>query len=265
MMGATGQETMAEQVSLTIEREGARARLRIEGPKGNVLTTTLVEWMSAELAKLEELRSVRLLTVEASGPHFSFGASIPEHAPGRVERLLPAMHRMIRDLLDAPVPTAAIVQGRCLGGGFELALACDLIFASEDAVLGVPEIALAAFPPAASALLPVRLGYARSSLAILTGEARPAAEWREAGLVTLVTSAAELAAAVERWFDEHLAGRSASGLRHAVTASRLGLRKHVAGVLPDLERLYLNGLMRTADVTEAVSAFLAKRPPTWTD
>ena len=61
------------------------------------------------------------------------------------------------------------------------------------------------------------------------------------------------------------AGGSPSGLRHPVTASRLGLRKHVAKVLPELERLYLNKPMRNADVAEAVSDFLAKHPPAWTD
>ncbi|MDP6372763.1 MAG: enoyl-CoA hydratase/isomerase family protein [Vicinamibacterales bacterium] len=256
---------MAEQVRLTLERNETLARIVLDSPKGNVLTTTMVERVSAELAKLEELRSVRLLTLEGGGPHFSFGASISEHAPGQVERMLPAMHQMIRDLLDVPVPTAAVVQGRCLGGGFELALACDFIFAADDAVIGVPEVALAAFPPAAAALLPPRLGYARATDAILTGATRPAAEWEQAGLVTRVVPRDRLDAEVGAWFDEHLAGRSASGLRHAAAAARFGLRKHVARVLPDLERLYLNELMRTPDVTEAVTAFLAKRPPVWTD
>ena len=256
---------MAEQVSLAIEPQGARARLVIDNPPGNVLTTTVVSMVRAKLATLEELRSLRLLTVEAAGPHFSFGASIHEHAPGQVERMLPEMHRMIHDLLVVPAPTAALVQGRCLGGGFEMALACDFIFAADDAVIGVPEVALAAFPPAAAALLPARVGYARSTSAILTGEARPAEEWRRAGLITAVAPAGELERAVDAWFQKHLGSRSASGLRHAVIAARLGLRRHVMQVLPDLERLYLNELMRTADVAEAVSAFLAKRPPTWTD
>ncbi len=256
---------MGEQVSLAIEPAGLRARLVIDNPKGNVLTASVVGMVRAKLAMLAELHSLRFLTVEAAGSDFSFGASIQEHAPGQVERMLPDMHRMIHDLLAVPVPTAAVVQGRCLGGGFELALACDFIFAADDAMIGVPEVALAAFPPAAAALLPARVGYARSTKAILTGEARPAEEWRDAGLIVLVEPEAELGGAVDRWFEQHLAGRSASGLRHAVVAARLGLRKHVAQVLPDLERLYLNELMRTADVAEAVSAFLAKRQPTWTD
>ena len=65
----------------------------------------------------------------------------------------------------------------CLGGGFELALACDFVFASQDATLGVPEIALGVFPPAATALLPVKIGAARATEALLVGEAWSAARW----------------------------------------------------------------------------------------
>ena len=97
--------------------------------------------------------------------------------------MLPAFHRLIADLLDAPCPTAAIVRGRCLGGGFEVALACDLVFASHDAKLGVPEVSLGVFPPAAAALLPLRVGASRASRAVLTGEALPADWWEQAGLV----------------------------------------------------------------------------------
>ena len=242
-----------------------RARIVLNSPKGNVLTTAVAQAIRAKLASLNDVMSLRLVTVEAAGQDFSFGASIQEHAPDRIERMLPAMNGMIRDLLDLPVPTAAVVKGRCLGAGFELALACDFIFAADDAVLGLPEVRLAAFPPAAAALLPVRLGYARATDAILTGEARSGAEWHAAGLVTKVFALDQIEAEVEAWFDRTLSRLSASGLRHAVTASRLGLRKHGAEVLPDLERLYLNDLMRTVDGIEAVTAFLGKRAPNWTD
>ncbi len=256
---------MAEHVNLTVRRDEMRARIVLNSPKGNVLTTAVAQAIRAKLASLNDVMSLRLVTVEAAGQDFSFGASIQEHAPDRIERMLPAMNGMIRDLLDLPVPTAAVVKGRCLGAGFELALACDFIFTADDAVLGLPEVRLAAFPPAAAALLPVRLGYARATDAILTGEARSGAEWHAAGLVTKVFALDQIEAEVEAWFDRNLSRLSASGLRHAVTASRLGLRRHVAQVLPDLERLYLNELMRTVDVNEAVTAFLGKRAPNWTD
>ena len=256
---------MAELVQTIVNDAGTRVRIILSHPKGNIITTAMALEGRAAIETLVDLHSLRLVTFEGAGGEFSFGASVQEHASGLVERMLPEMHRLIRDILDIPAPTAAVVKGRCIGGGFEVALACDFIFASEDALFGIPEVALAAFPPAASALLPLRVGYARATQAILMGEARPASEWRDAGLVTLVVPEAGLDAAVDAWFEKYFAGRSAAGLRHAVAAARKGLRDKVERVLPDLERLYLNELMRTSDVSEAVTAFIEKRSPQWSD
>jgi len=126
----------------------------------------------------------------------------------------------VRELLAVPAPTGAIVRGLCLGGGFEIALACDVVFAADTARLGVPEIMLGVFPPVAAALLPVKVGAARAALAVLTGEQAPAARWAEAGLLALVTPAADLESAVDRWFETHLGPRSATALRHAAMAAR---------------------------------------------
>ena len=87
--------------------------------------------------------------------------------------MLPETHQLLRDLLAFPAATAALVEGRCLGGGFELLLACDDIIASDDAAFGFPEIRLCAFPPAGAALLPLRVGTSRATRAIVTGEPRP--------------------------------------------------------------------------------------------
>jgi cyclohexa-1,5-dienecarbonyl-CoA hydratase len=240
-------------------------RLEIPPSKGNLITAAAATTLRGSLGSAGSTAGLKLIVVEAKGPDFSFGASVPEHAPGEIERVLPEMHRLIFDLLDAPAPTAAIVRGRCLGGGFELALACDFLFAAEDAVLGLPEIKLGVFPPAGAALLPLRVGASRASRAILTGETRPAAEWHAAGLVTLVAPAARLASEFERWFHTHIRPHSAAALRYAAKAARLTLREEVLRTLPALERLYLDHLMRTADAAEGVAAFTEKRAPRWTN
>jgi cyclohexa-1,5-dienecarbonyl-CoA hydratase len=144
-------------------------------------------------------------------------------------------------------------------------MACDFIFASEDATFGLPEITLGVFPPAAAAILPARVGSARATSAIVTGTSRPASAWRDIGLVEFVSSGATLGADVDHWFNQHLASKSAVALRHAAAAARVGLRAHVRSTLPELERLYLNDLMRTEDAPEGVTAFLEKREPRWKD
>jgi cyclohexa-1,5-dienecarbonyl-CoA hydratase len=252
-------------VFISVSSDQSRAALRLFHAKGNIITAELIGGLGSAIESLSQNPQLKLVTIEGTGDDFSFGASIPEHAPDQIGQVLPRMHQLIEDLLDLPAPTAAIVRGRCLGGGFELALACDFIFASEDAVLGLPEIALGVFPPAAAALLPARAGASRAASAILTGDSRPASEWKDAGIVELVAPARVLESAVDEWFARHLAPRSAAALRHAAAASRMGLMTHVRAVLPQLERLYLEDLMRTHDAAEGIDAFIHKRAPEWRD
>jgi cyclohexa-1,5-dienecarbonyl-CoA hydratase len=255
----------ASPLRLALSRDRARAAFSLFHPKGNIITAGMIGALQQALDPLTHDPHLKLLTIEGEGADFSFGASVPEHAPGTIDRVLPEMHALIYALLDFPAVTAAIVRGRCLGGGFELALACDFIFAEESASFGLPEIGLGVFPPAASALLPPRVGTARATAAIVGGASLPAASWQAAGLVETVVPDGSIAAYIERWFDERLRGRSAAALRHAATAARLSLRQHVHAVLPDLERLYLTELMGTADAAEGIAAFLEKRAPRWTD
>jgi cyclohexa-1,5-dienecarbonyl-CoA hydratase len=250
---------------VSFTEDQTRAAFRLSHPKGNIITADMVAAFTQALEPLVESVHLKLVTIEGSGADFSFGASIPEHAPGEIERVLPDMHALIYALLDFPVVTAAVVRGRCLGGGFELALACDFIFAERNAVFGLPEIALGVFPPAASALLPARVGLSRATSAIVTGATQSADEWFRVGLIEQVSEPGAIAADIDRWFDRHLRGRSAAALRHSTTAARLALRRHVSEVLPELERLYLGELMATADAAEGIAAFLAKRAPRWTD
>lgn len=252
-------------VTVAFDPARTRAALTLAHAKGNIITDDNVRALRSALESIAQNRHLKLITLEGEGTDFSFGASIPEHAPDRIAAVLPEMHALIGDLLDAPAVTAAVVRGRCLGGGFELALACDVIFASDDATFGLPEIALGVFPPAACALLPPRVGVARATRAILTGAPAPAEEWRAAGLLASVVPSADLQAEVDRWFARHLAPRSAAALRHAAAAARSGLAAHVRTLLPQLEALYLKDLMATRDAAEGVAAFLEKRPPHWID
>jgi cyclohexa-1,5-dienecarbonyl-CoA hydratase len=256
---------MSAPVAVSLSSDHGRAAFRFSHPTGNIITGETIAALASGLEGIASNPHLKLITIEGTGPDFSFGASIPEHAPDRIGNVLPAMHRLIEDLLEAPAVTAAVVRGRCLGGGFELALACDLIFAAEDASFGLPEIALGVFPPAGAALLPFRIGGSVAARTILTGESRNARDWQQAGLLELVVPSASLAAAVDEWYTRHLAPRSAAALRHAAVAARIALLAHVRRTLPELERLYLDRLMRTHDAAEGVAAFLDKRPPRWTD
>ena len=238
-------------------------RLVLDRPPGNILTMGMCDALQGKVTAASEDPDTKLLSIEGADAHFSYGASVEEHAPDRVGEMLPAFHDLIRALLDARCATAAVVCGRCLGGGFEVALACDLVFASDHAKLGVPEITLGVFPPAAAALLPLRVGTPRASRVILSGEALPARWWFDAGLVTQLAPTEALGEAVRGWYDRFFAPRSAVALRHAARAARSVLREHAVATLRTLERQYLDELMQTTDATEGCAAFIEKRPPVW--
>jgi cyclohexa-1,5-dienecarbonyl-CoA hydratase len=254
-------------VSVLVEtisvRDGAWRRVVLGGSRGNLLSLDLIRALGEQLHALESERGIKWLTIEGSGGQFSYGARIQEHTPDMMRTVLPETHRIIKQLLAFPAPTAALVEGRCLGGAFELALACDDMLATETALFGLPEIRLAAFPPAAAALLPLRVGASRATRAIVTGQSQEAGYWHDAGLLSMVAPQASLLDASASWFDAHLGPHSAVALSHAVAAARLTLRAQAEPALDAAERDYLAGLVKTEDAVEGVNAWLQKRSPNW--
>lgn len=256
---------MSGVIDVVASRGGAWRRIILGGGRGNLLSLDLVRALGQQLRALESEPGIKWLTIEGSRGEFSYGARIQEHTPELMQTVLPETHRLIKQLLAFPAPTAALVEGRCLGGGFELALACDDIISTDTAVFGLPEIRLAAFPPAAAALLPLKVGAARATRAIVTGQTQDARYWHDAGLLSLVAPQSDLLDAAAGWFDANLAPRSAVALAHAAAAARLQVKGPAEDALDRAERDYLGGLMKTSDAVEGVTAFLEKRPPVWTD
>lgn len=242
------------------------ALLELGPPPANLLTREAVAALRGELAELAPDPALKLIVITGAGSHFSYGASVAEHLPGAVEAMLPEFHRLLRDLDELPLPPVlAAVAGRCLGGGFELALACDLIAVDSDAELGCPEVRLGVFAPAASALLPLRAsaGYAVSLL--LSGATLAGSEALRRGIADLEAPAGSVLATAEDWARKRLLGHSSAALRQARRAARWPWRDALARVLPGLERQYLGELMRTHDAVEGLEAFVARRTPRWED
>lgn len=248
---------------IAIKHSPGRVRLILDAPHGNAITDAMVASLRAALRSIAP--PVKLVTIEGAGSDFSFGASIDEHAPDRMRDVLPRFHALVVELLRVPAVTAAAVSGRCLGGGFEIALACDVIIAAKNAVLGFPEIGVGAFPPVGSILLPLKAGAARAAAAILDGAARPAAEWHAAGIVHRLAAEDRLSAAVDEWFSSTIERYSAAVLQRAAMATRLVVLRAADALLPQVEQLYVKDLLSTADAAEGVTAFLEKRRPRWKD
>lgn len=246
-----------------LQREGRIARVYLSAPKANILDRAMVTELDRIFEQLQALVELRAIVIEGEGLHFSFGASVEEHLPDQIEGALARLGGLLRRVAGAPAPTIAAVRGQCLGGGFELALACDLIVAEEDAQLGAPEIKLGVFPPAATALLPVRIGAAGAASLILTGQSWSGLQALHQGLVTRIAPSGSLAPIVQAFLDESFIPRSPSALRQATRAVRRNVIHALHEELPKLDRLYLDELMQGADAGEGIRAFLEHRDPSW--
>jgi cyclohexa-1,5-dienecarbonyl-CoA hydratase len=244
-----------------LEREGALLRLRLARPKANLIDQGMIASLAAALTAHRPGRGLRAALLDAEGPHFSFGASVEEHLPGRCDGMLGGLHALILQMLEWPAPILVAVRGQCLGGGLEVAMAGTLIFAANDAKFGQPEIQLGVFAPAASCLLPPRIGQAAAEELLFSGRSIEAVEAKALGLVHAV--AADPEGAALEYFDQHYAGKSAAALGYAVAAARGGYLQKMRRRLHEVEQLYSQGLMSTRDANEGLQAFLAKRAPRW--
>lgn len=251
---------MAIQTSI----EDGLGRVVLSNPPVNILTRAIMASLREALTNLAAEPSLRVLLISAEGKHFSAGADVGEHMPPTYEDLIPEFLETVSAIDTFPLPVVAAVQGKCLGGGFELAMAADIIVAGESASFGQPEIMLGVLPPAACALLPDMCPPGVAAELVFTGDALSAAEARAIGLVRRVVADAELeSAALE------LAARMT---RHSAAALRIAKRMLGGGrdearseALSRAGDMYVEELMQTKDALEGLQAFLDKRKPSWSD
>jgi enoyl-CoA hydratase len=253
---------------LQTELRGPIAILTFNSPPVNVLSRELLEELSAALTGLQENRSVRVIVLASSSEKaFAAGANIREMAPlgPREARVHGGRGQAVTRLIERlPLPVIAAVHGVCLGGGCEIALACDFIVASEDAQFGQPEIRLGVMPGwGGTRRLPRRIGAARARRWIYLGESVPARDAYQAGLVDQVVPREDLLPAALALAGE-LAGRSATALAAAKYAVLSALDPGIDhGLRYELE--LWSRLFGTADQRAGMEAFLAKRPFTPAD
>jgi len=254
-------EQVSKPLNIWHEYEGALLRLRLDQPKANIVDATMIAALTDALEQNRDDTALKAILLDASGPHFSFGASVEEHMPDQCAEMLKSLHQLVRLMVQSPVPILVAIQGQCLGGGLEVAAAGQLLFASEEVNLGQPEMQLGVFAPAASCLLPERIGQSRADDLLFSGRSVGGMEALEMGLVDFVSD--DPAASAVAYFSKHLAPKSGSSLRFAVKAARHDYCSRIANKLNEVERLYLEELMSTRDAVEGLTAFTAKRPAKW--
>lgn len=242
--------------------EDGVGRIVLDQPPLNILSQKLLGDLREELATLEADKTLRVLVLSAEGKHFSAGADVGEHLPPAYEQMIPQFIDTVAAIDSFPLPVIAAVKGRCLGGGFELAQAADMIVAGEGAVFGQPEIMLGVLPPAACAVLPDICASGQAAEIVFTGESLSAQEAQQAGLVLRVVPDDRVEVEALDLADK-IARHSAASLRVTKRAFRSGLADRRAAAMAEVDKIYVDELMRTEDAVEGLQAFLDKRKPTW--
>lgn len=253
-----------EKIKLNYTHNDSVAQIILDDGKGNVLDHVMMEEIQQQFNEFAKNENLKLIIFEGAGKHFSFGASVEEHQKDMSAAMLRGFHQLFYSLRDMAIPSLAKVSGQCLGGGMELAIMCNQIFADATAKFGQPEIVLGVFPPPASIILPEKIGLSRAEELLLTGKSVSAEEAKNMGLINeLFNDKNELENGTTAWIDQHILPKSASSLRFAVKASRIKFNHILSNFLPQLEYMYVNQLMNTADANEGINAFLEKRKPDW--
>jgi cyclohexa-1,5-dienecarbonyl-CoA hydratase len=247
---------------LAVEITAPVARVRLCHPPLNVIDIPMMEELAQVLPEIETRPDIAAIVVSGEGKAFSAGVDVAAHAPDKVEKMLARFHAVIRALVASRKVTIAAVHGHGLGGGAELAMVCDIVFTSDSAQWGFPEIKLGCYPPVACTALGALVGQKCAAELILTGRSISGTEAAEIGLANRAVPAGNLNAAVEECL-AHLRRLSPAALAIAKKASYAWDSMHFDKGLARAEKVYLEELMKTSDAHEGIRAFMEKREPKW--
>lgn len=250
------------------EPELARvAEIVLDRPEAlNAVSTEMARAIATAAREVAADGSISCVVLSSSHERaFCVGADLKERNELSDDELVaarPTSRAAYGSVLDLPMPAVAAVDGFALGGGFELALSCDMVVAGADAVVGLPEVGVGVIPGGGGTQLLVRrVGWSRAARAIFTGAKMPAAAALAIGAVDEVvaagsarTRALELAASI--------AANSPVGLRHAKKSMRLGSDVGLAAGL-EIEDACWRATAFSPDRREGVAAFAEKRRPVW--
>lgn len=246
---------------IVVDLEPSIVRVTLNNPPLNVIDLEMMGELLATLEQAETIPEVSTVVFAGSERAFSSGVDIAAHTPDNVRNMLTGFHGVIKAVAATKKLTIASVCRHCLGGGAELALLCDVVYATPDSVWGFPEIKLACFPPVASVALASIVGQKLAAEMVLTGRTITGEEALAAGLVNGVAEDPEslVAECIAR-----VTQLSPAALAMAKKSFYAWDSIHFDKGLARAEQVYLDELMQTADAHEGIKAYTERRRPQWT-
>jgi len=261
-MSTSGTEIAYKHIKLDVSTNVAR--LTLDRPPHNVLTTEMMLEMAKAIEGLHEQRQIRAILIEASPACevFSVGFALGDLQADRVFQTLEAFQLVFTNMLEISKPVITVVNGRAIGGGCEMAALGDMIVATPKARFEQPEIKLGVFPPIGAIILPHIIGHKRALEMILTGEPIGAEEAQRLGLVNRVVPEESLEQEVTKLL-EKISMQSAPVLEMAKRATFETTGLPLTAAIKKSCDIYLNLLMDLDDAQEGLRAIVEKRKPVW--
>ena len=253
---------MAEPKFLKIDNDGQVIKITLDRPKHNVLDIVMMEELNAQLEAIAADKELKCVVITGEGKSFCAGVEVADHKPENVDAMVATFNRIFELVNKIDIPIIAAVNGACLGGGMEVAIACDIVIASEKAIFGQPEIKLGFFPPYAALRLPELVGVAKAIEIVTTGQNYSAQASKDLGFVSQVASVEEFQAVVDGQVKQ---------ICHAspliIRMNKRAVRRHVGTSFEQgvqlMSNYFLKSLMRTEDTLEGIASFEEKRRATW--
>ncbi len=253
---------MPELKNLRIDHTDGVARITLARPKHNVFDIAMMKELNGRLEALLDDRELKCIVLFGDGPSWCAGVEVADHKPSMVDEMISTFNRIFELIHRFEVPLIAAVHGACLGGGMELAIACDLVIASDKAVFGQPEIKLGFFPPYAAIRLPQLVGEAKTIEMCTTGRRYTAGEAVRMGFVGHAVEPERFTETVDKFVAE-IQYNSPLIIRLNKRAVKAHLNMPFDRALAGVSDLFLNHLMKTEDTLEGICSFEEKRRPEW--
>ena len=255
-------KTMSDLKYLKFENKDGVARITLNRPKFNMMNIDMMNELNGQLETLVQDGDLKCVVIDAEGKHFCTGVEVADHKPENVDDMIATFNRIFELMEQIEVPFIAAIQGYCLGGGMELAIACDTIVAAKGATFGQPEIKVGFFPPYAAIRLPHLVGPARAVEICTSGKFYSAEEAQLMGMVGHLAEDAQLSEATAALVKE-IQGNSPLIIRLNKRAVKQHLGMDFKPALEGVSDLFLNTLMKTEDTLEGIASYEEKRKPEW--